>query len=131
MSPIRVSGLRHRLSSTTKRTHRTNRIERVTEQRNRADMSAILTAATTNEAFCAVADATNTDTEAPISYERCVNWLLDLHQSTTNPTLRSLIIDVLSDLGELGAVSSDSELESLILGSLASVEIAFEVAEGV
>ena len=96
-------------------------------------MSAILTAATTNEAFWAVADATDTDTdtEAPISYERCVNWLLDLHQSTTSPTLRSLIIDVLSDLGELGAVSSDSELESLILGSLASVEIAFEVAEGV
>ncbi|MCP3989337.1 MAG: hypothetical protein GY724_09700 [Actinomycetia bacterium] len=93
-------------------------------------MSATMTAINASEAFWSAAEDTGNDitTEAPISYERCVNWLLDLHQSTTDRGLQGLIIDVLSDLGQLGPVSSDRELESLVLGALSSVEIAFEVA---
>ena len=89
-----------------------------------------MTATTASEAFWATAEDTVLDitTHAPVSYERCVNWLLDLHQSTTEPKLRGLIIDVLSDLGQLGPISSDQELENLVLGALSSVEVAFEVA---
>jgi hypothetical protein len=89
----------------------------------------LTTVTTATKAFWATADDTlDPTTHAPISYERCVNWLLDLHQGTTDPALRKLIIEVLSDLGQLGPVSSDPELENLILGALASVEVAFEVA---
>lgn len=91
-----------------------------------------MTATTTSEAFWATAEDSILEiaTHAPVSYDRCVNWLLDLHQATTDTSLRALIIDVLSDLGQLGPVSSDQELESLVLGALASVEVAFEVAAG-
>ena len=93
-------------------------------------MSPTMTATNTSEAFWATAEDTSSDInpETPLSYERCVNWLLDLHQSTPDPALRGLIIDVLSDLGQLGPISSDRELECLVLGALSSVEIAFEVA---
>ena len=83
-----------------------------------------MTATTASEAFWASAADVTADvtTHPPVSYDRCVNWLLDLHQSTTDRQLRALIIDVLSDLGELGPVSSDRQLEDLILAALASVE---------
>jgi hypothetical protein len=61
-----------------------------------------------------------------ISFDRCVDWLLDLHQSTTDHRLRALVTDVLHDLRELGPV--DRQFEDLVLGALASVEMAFEIA---
>lgn len=89
-----------------------------------------MTALSTSEAFWASASDLAADVAAhpPVSYDRCVNWLLDLHQSTADTGLRHLIVDVLADLGQLGPVSSDRELEDLVLGALASVEVAFEVA---
>jgi len=99
------------------------------EQRESNDMTAIVTPTETCAAFWSAADATGRHGAGPaVSYDRCVNWLLDLHQATTDPDLQRLVIDVLADLGELGPVSSDPELESLMLGALASVEVAFEVA---
>ncbi len=93
-------------------------------------MSITMTAINASEAFWSAAEDTGNDitAEALISYERCVSWLRDLHQSTTDPSLQRLVSDVRSDLGGLGPVRSDRELESLVLGALSSVEIAFEVA---
>lgn len=66
---------------------------------------------------------------APISFDRCVDWLLDLYNDTTNDQLRMLISEVLDDLRELGPV--EGEFEDVVLGALASVEAAFEMIEGV
>lgn len=93
------------------------------------------TAATTTHT--AVSDTTEafwttvTDHEgpSPISFDRCVDWLLDLYQDTTNTQLRHLISEVLDDLRALGPV--EGEFEDIVLGALASVEAAFEMIEGV
>lgn len=93
-------------------------------------MTAILAPTSASEAFWSVAiDEIGFETAAHhISYERCIDWLLDLHQSTKDPQLQGLVADVLVDVREIGRFSCDSELESLVLGALASVEIAFELA---
>lgn len=63
-----------------------------------------------------------------LSLERCVDWLLDLYQSTSEPVLRRLVSDVLTEVKELGELCDDHELEEVVLGALASVEAAFDVA---
>lgn len=60
-----------------------------------------------------------------ISFDRCVDWLLDLYQITPDPRLRLLISEVLDELRELGPV--EGEFEDVVLGALASVEAAFDV----
>ncbi len=62
-----------------------------------------------------------------ISFDRCVDWLLTMHDSTNDPALRRLAIDVLSELRELGPV--EGEFEEIVLGALASVESAFELTQ--
>lgn len=81
----------------------------------------------TTEAFWTT--VTDHDGPAPISFDRCVDWLLDLYQDTTNAQLRTLISEVLDDLRSLGPV--EGEFEDIVLGALASVEAAFEMVEGV
>ncbi len=85
------------------------------------------TVAETTEAFWTT--VTDHDGPAPISFDRCVDWLLDLYQDTTSTQLRTLISEVLDDLRELGPV--EGEFEDIVLGALASVEAAFEMVEGV
>lgn len=85
------------------------------------------TIADTTEAFWTT--VTDHDGPAPISFDRCVDWLLDLYQDTTNTQLRHLISEVLDDLRALGPV--EGEFEDIVLGALASVEAAFEMIEGV
>lgn len=89
-------------------------------------MTAIMTPTATSEAFWST--VTDHDGEAAISFDRCTDWLLDLHQSTKDEGIRRLIADVLEDLRMLGPV--DGEFEDVVLGALASVEIAFEMVEG-
>ncbi len=67
-------------------------------------------------------------TSEAVSLERCVDWLLDRHQSTTDPVLRGLVGDVLTEVRELGDVSECEELTALVLDALASVETAFDIA---
>ena len=79
----------------------------------------------TCEAFwSAVADDAS---PSPISFDRCVDWLLDLYQVTDDVALRTLIADVLDDLRALGPV--EGEFEDIVLGALASVEAAFDVVD--
>ena len=85
-------------------------------------MTATLPTATC-EAFWAT--ATDEDTVDYISFDRCVDWLLDLHQSTDDVQLKALVSEVLEDLRALGPVQD--ELEDVIFGALASVEVAFEI----
>ncbi|MDH3679675.1 MAG: hypothetical protein OEV40_06960 [Acidimicrobiia bacterium] len=61
-----------------------------------------------------------------LSFDRCVDWLLTLHESTTDPQLQRLAIDVLAELRELGPGAG--EFADVVLGALASVEVAFEIA---
>ena len=75
------------------------------------------------------ATVTDHSEPAPISFDRCVDFLLDLYQDTTSTQLRTLISEVLDDLRELGPV--EGEFEDIVLGALASVEAAFEMVEGV
>ncbi len=89
-------------------------------------MTAIMTPTETSEAFWAT--ATDHDGPSAISFDRCTDWLLDLHQSTEDEGVRLLISDVLEDLRMLGPI--DGEFEDVVLGALASVEIAFEMVEG-
>lgn len=70
----------------------------------------------TNEAFGA----------DELSFDRCVDWLLTLHQSTTDTELQRLVTDVLAELRELGP--GRGEFADVVLGALASVEVAFEIA---
>lgn len=95
-------------------------------QRGRTQMTAIMTPTATSEAFFAA--ATDHSGDNAISFDRCTDWLLDLHQSTADEGIRRLIADVLEDLRMLGPV--DGEFEDVVLGALASVEIAFEMIEG-
>lgn len=68
--------------------------------------------------------------EASLSIDRCIDWLLDLYQSTDIGQLRALVSDVLDDVR---AVSADGlgfaelDLDDVVLGALASVETAFEL----
>ncbi len=87
--------------------------------------TAIESVQTTTEAFWA---ATVHPTEfSTISFDRCVDWLLDLYQTTEDTDLRALITEVLDDLRSLGPV--EGEFEDIVLGALASVEAAFEVKQ--
>ncbi len=74
-----------------------------------------------SEAFWAVAG----DEYSTISFDRCTDWLLDLYQTTEDVQLRTLITEVLDDLRALGPV--EGEFEDIVLGALASVEVAFEI----
>lgn len=68
---------------------------------------------------------TDHDGPSPISFDRCVDWLLDLYQVTLDTQLRTLIAEVLDDLRDLGPV--EGEFEDMVLGALASVEAACDV----
>lgn len=68
---------------------------------------------------------TDHDGPSAISFDRCVDWLLDLYQVATDARLQVLISEVLDDLRELGPV--EGEFEDVVLGALASVEAAFDV----
>jgi hypothetical protein len=68
---------------------------------------------------------TDHDGPAPISFDRCIDWLLDLYQVTRDAQLRTLIAEVLDDLRDLGPV--EGEFEDMVLGALASVEAACDV----
>ncbi len=74
--------------------------------------------------------STVTDHDGPgaISFDRCVDWLLDLYHVTSDPQLRCLITEVLDDLRAIGPVTGD--FEDVVLGALASVEAAFEIVHG-
>ncbi len=74
-----------------------------------------------SEAFWAVAG----DEYSTISFDRCTDWLLDLYQTTEDVQLRTLITEVLDDLRALGPI--EGEFEDIVLGALASVEVAFEI----
>ncbi len=84
------------------------------------------TAIDTCEAFWAA--VTDHDGPSAISFDRCVDWLLDLYHLTDDADLRVLITEVLDDLRAIGPVAGD--FEDVVLGALASVEIAFEVVHG-
>ena len=86
-----------------------------------------VTVTDTTEAFWTT--VTDHEGSAPISFDRCVDWLLDLYQDTNDAQLRTLISEVLDDLRALGPV--EDEFEDIVLGALASVEAAFEMIEGV
>lgn len=75
-----------------------------------------------------VSDQTGATTTESVSLERCIDWLLDRHQSTTEPVLRRLVSDVLTEIEELGPHCDEGELDELVLGALASVAAAFDVA---
>ncbi len=76
-----------------------------------------------SEAFWAAAGTG--DEFVSISFDRCVDWLLDLYQATEDSQLRLLITEVLDDLRQLGPV--EGAFEDVVLGALASVEAAFEI----
>lgn len=61
-----------------------------------------------------------------ISFDRCVDWLLSLYATTSDRDLKTIIVEVLGELRAIGPV--DGEFEDLVLGTLASVESAFEIA---
>jgi hypothetical protein len=90
-------------------------------------VTATATPITTSEAFWSA--ASDETALGSISFDRCVDWLLDLYQSTTDTMLRDLITDVLDDLRMLGPI--EGEFEDVVLGALASIEVAFEVRTGV
>ncbi len=68
--------------------------------------------------------------EATLSIDRCIDWLLDLYQSTTHAVLRELVSDVLDDLRAVGCEGigfAALDLDDVVLGALASIETAFEI----
>ncbi len=95
-----------------------------TTSTSKSSTSAVQTAGrftSTSEAFWAAAS----DEHTTISFDRCTDWLLDLYQTTQDVQLRGLITEVLDDLRALGPV--EGEFEDIVLGALASVEVAFEI----
>lgn len=79
------------------------------------------------DAFWAVAnDDDLCDEPGSISLERCVQWLRSLQRTTVDPQLIALVDDTLEDLARLGRFGRD--MEDVVLGALASVEVAFELA---
>jgi hypothetical protein len=85
-------------------------------------MTATLTADTCDAFWVAAMDD---ETIEYISFDRCVDWLLNLHETTTDADLQLLVREVLEDLRALGPV--EGEFEDVVLGALASVEVAFEI----
>ena len=65
------------------------------------------------------------ETADAVFFDRCVDWLLTLHDSTNDPVLRGLASDVLAELREIGPVTG--EFADVVLGALASVEVAFDL----
>lgn len=68
--------------------------------------------------------------EASLSIDRCIDWLLDLYQSTEISQLRDLVSDVLDDVRAVSAEGlgfAELDLDDVVLGALASVETAFEL----
>ena len=63
---------------------------------------------------------------ATISFDRCVDWLLSLYADTSDRDLKTMIVEVLGELRAIGPV--DGAFEDIVLGALASVESAFEIA---
>ena len=82
-----------------------------------------MTVTEASEAFWA--SATDHECDSFLSFDRCVDWLLGLHSSTTDVELRLLVSDVLADLRDLGPI--EGQFEDVVLGALASVETAFEI----
>ena len=67
---------------------------------------------------------------ASLSVDRCIDWLLDLHQATPHQQLKDLVSDVLDDLRAVGMDGrgfAELDLDDVVLGALASVETAFEI----
>lgn len=60
-------------------------------------------------------------------FDRCVDWLLSLHDETSDPQLRQLVTDVLVELRAMGPVTE--EFVPLVLGALGSVQSAFEITQ--
>lgn len=71
------------------------------------------------------------DPAAAVTYEQCERWLVhrlvcvDERSASPDPVLRALVADTLADLRALGSL--DADLEDVMLGALASIEVAFEV----
>lgn len=61
-----------------------------------------------------------------ISFDGCVDWLLSLYADTSNRELKTMIVEVLGELRAIGPV--EGTFEDVVLGALASVESAFEIA---
>ena len=92
-------------------------------------MTAILSPFTAADAYWAMAIDTDNDeaeTGAGVSYERCIDWLAELQQSTDDAQLRALVADTLYDLERLGRFGAD--MRDVVLGALASIEVAFEIS---
>ncbi len=84
----------------------------------------------TTDAFWAV--ALEGAPGASLSLDRCIDWLLDLHQATDHVQLKALVADVLDDLRSLGCGPrgfAGLDLDDVVLGALASVEAAFAIVE--
>ena len=103
-------------------------IEFTTNRQNHPSNAGELADSAANTAGAFWSAVTDHDGPSAISFDRCVDWLLDLHQATADAGLRMLITDVLEDLRELGPV--EGEFEDVVLGALASVEVAFEMVMG-
>ena len=69
--------------------------------------------------------------EAVFTFEQCEQWLVhrlaavDERSAAPDPELRLLVADTLADLRALGQL--EPEMEEVVLDTLASIEIAFEV----
>ena len=61
-----------------------------------------------------------------LSFDGCVDWLLSLYADTSDRELKTMIVEVLGELRAIGPV--DGAFEDVVLGALASVESAFEIA---
>lgn len=99
----------------------------VTETTTTTIHRAIHTAIDETESFWTV--ALEGAPEASLSIDRCIDWLLDLYQSTDIDQLRALVSDVLDDLRAVSAEGlgfAELDLDDVVLGALASVETAFE-----
>ncbi len=86
-------------------------------------MTALMTPTHSSEAFWGA--AIDEESASFLSFDRCVDWLLDLYRQTDDQDLQLLIGEVIDDLRALGPI--DGEFEDIVLGALASVETAFEV----
>lgn len=66
-------------------------------------------------------------TESLVSLDLCQQWLQNALDASTDDAFRRLVADVMGDLRELDCV--DSELGSLVLGALGSVQSAIEICQ--
>ena len=85
--------------------------------------SNVTTPTHSSEAFWGA--ATDLESVSYLSFDRCVDWLLDLYRHTDDEDLQLLIGEVIDDLRALGPI--EDEFEDIVLGALASVETAFEI----